>query len=332
MIADDPLPSASVAPTGSDAVSVVVVSFNSERYLERSLGWAANRGYEVVLVDSASTDGSVALVRQTFPNVRVIELDRNIGYGAANNVGIESATRPFVLVVNPDAWPIGDAVGHLLRAAEERPRAGIVGPRLVDEGGERQLSIRGFPTLWRLATEFFFLRWFAPWSRALNAFYGAGVDPTRRAEVDWLMGAAILVRRDALDAVGVFDGAFFMYSEEVDLAYRMRRDGWTTLYEPAATFVHVGGASTRLRPSAYYRELIRSHVRFFAKHHGRLAAQRARRLLFASMRLRALIFRGERGRIAVETAAWLRRHDVVSLLAPREPFDGADHPEADTPT
>jgi GT2 family glycosyltransferase len=331
MIADDQLP-APVASPGSDAVSVVVVSYESEQYLERSLEWAVERGYEVILVDSASTDGGVALVRHRFPAVQVIELDRNVGYGAANNVGIAATTCRFVLVLNPDAWPVGDAVARLLEAAEQTPRAGIVGPRLVDERGERQLSIRGFPTVWRLATEFLFLRWFAPWSRALNAFYGARVDPRKRAEVDWLMGAAILVRRSALDEVGAFDPAFFLYAEEVDLAYRMRREGWTTVYEPAATFVHVGGASTSRRPAEYYRELIRSHVRFLDKHRGRPVARRARRLMLLSMRLRARILRGERGRIAAQTAAWLEERNVNRLLAASPRYDDADHARRDTPT
>jgi len=309
-----------------DTVSVVIVTHDSERDLPRCLGPLIGLGSEIVVVDSRSTDGSVALVRREFPSVDVIELDRNVGYGGANNVGIAATSGRYVLVLNPDAWPVDDAVRRLVRAADELPRAAVVGPRLVGADGKRQLSIRGFPTLWRLATEFFFVRWFAPGSRALNAFYGAGVDPEARAEVEWLMGAAILLRREALDDVGLFDPAFFMYSDEVDLAYRLREAGWSVAYEPDATFVHLGGSSTSASPIEYYRELLRSHVRFMDKHRGRRAARRTRVLLLASMRVRSLVLPRDRRRIARAAAAWLGEHDVDSLL--RLPDDAQTAPSA----
>jgi len=296
------------------SVSVVVVSYNSGRHLERCLASVEGQGYEIVVVDNASEEGDVDLVRRRFPGVRVIELDRNIGYGAANNVGFDHTASDYVLVMNPDSAAVGEAVKRLVRVGEVSPSAAIVGPRLVRPDGTHEQSVRGFPTVWRLATEFLFLRWLAPRSRAFNAFYGAGAG-IEGGNVDWVMGAAMLVRRAAFDDVSGFDPSYFMYAEEVDLAYRLHRQGWDVLYEPSAVFVHVGGGSGGTRPGRLLCELLRSHIRFLHSHRGPVAARRGLWLLLASMRLRAVVLTGERRRAASEAAKWLSQHDVESLLA-----------------
>ena len=150
--------------------------------------------------------------------------------------------------------------------------------------------MRGEPTLWRLATEYLFIRKLAPRSRLLNPLYVGGFDHDEETEADWLYGPALLVRRDAVDAVGMFDEAFFMFSEEVDWMTRFRRAGWKVLFFPGAEVVHVGGAS---HGGQMYVENLRGHLRFFAKHDGPKAAERARVLLLWSLRLRALVLRRE---------------------------------------
>lgn len=311
-------------------VSVVVVSYNSERHLERCLEGVVGHGYEVVVVDNASRDGSVDLVRRRFPDVRVVQLDQNLGYGGANNVGFRVTSGRYVLVLNPDAWPLGKAIGRLVEAAEVSPWAGIVGPRLVSETGAQLESVRGFPTVWRLATEYLFLRWLAPRSRRLNAFYGAGMDTRKRGEVEWVVGAAMLLRREAVEEVEGFDTSFFMYDEEVDLAFRLRQRGWDVLYYPHAEFVHVGGGSTRQRPCEMYREQLRSHLRFLDKHHGRESAERGLRLLRNAMRLRTLVLWGQRRRLSADAARWLAEFDVEELVA-RLPPAATNAPATDAP-
>jgi N-acetylglucosaminyl-diphospho-decaprenol L-rhamnosyltransferase len=302
-------------------VSVVVATYNSADHVERCLEGVVGHGYEVVVVDNASEDGTVERVRRAFPEVEVVELEENVGYGAANNVGIDATSGRYVLVVNPDAWPLGRAIERMVEAADVSPWAAIVGPRLLTATGKHQRSFRGFPTVWRLATEYFFLRWLAPGSRLLNAFYGAGADPRKRGEVEWVVGAAMLLRREAIEEAERFDPSFFMYDEEVDLAYRLRQLGWEVLYYPHAEFVHLGGGSTRRRPREMYHEQLRSHVRFLDKHHGRAAAEHGRRMLLRAMRLRSAVLLGERGRISADAATWLASHDVEALLSgpPRLP-------------
>jgi GT2 family glycosyltransferase len=264
-------------------------------------------------VDHGSTDGTLELLRERFPDVRVVE-QKNKGLGGGSNAGMRVASGDYFLLLNSDAWAVGDAVERLVEFADTHPEAAVVGPRLSKPDGSLQRSVRGFPTLWRLATEYFFLRKLAPRSRALNAFYGAGFAYDRVLEAEFLMGACLFVRREAADTVGLFDEDFFMFSEETDWCYRFRQAGWKVLFYPGAEFVHVGGATTRRNWGPMFREQVRGHLRFLAKHRGGREAERARRLLLVSLRLRGLAFPGERRRTYHEAAGWLARTSLPELL------------------
>lgn len=307
-------------------LSIVVAAYNTRAYLERCLVELGD-SHEVIVVDAGSTDGSKALVRERFPRIRLLELEANPGYGGALNAGIAVASGELLILMNGDAWPLPGALERLVRAADSEPRAGILGPRLLNPNGTLQPSVRGFPTAWRLATEYLFLRWFAPKSRALNAFYGAGFDHRCRREAEFLVGAVLLVRRELLGQIGGFDEDFFMFNEEVDLCYRARAAGWTVLFRPDAEFVHVGGASTSEVWPSMYREQLRSHLRFLAKHHGRGEAERARRFLAAAMEFRAAVFgltrRPARRKLSQDAARWLRSGGVERLLDPASTRVGA---------
>jgi N-acetylglucosaminyl-diphospho-decaprenol L-rhamnosyltransferase len=289
-------------------VSVVVVSYNGLPWIERCL--ESVRGCEMIVVDHGSTDGTVELVRERFPEARLIE-QANVGMGAGNNSGMRAASGRYFLLLNSDAWVLGDAVELLAAHADEHPEAAVIGPKLLNQDGSLQRSVRGFPTIWRLATEYLFLRKLGPRTRALNAFYGAGFAHDESREVEWLFGACLLVRREATDAVGLFDESFFMFSEETDWCYRFHGAGWKVLFYPRAEVVHVGGAS---HGGTLYVENLRGHLRFFAKHHGLREAERARRLLLFGARLRGVLFRGERARGYREAARWLASGPAESLL------------------
>jgi N-acetylglucosaminyl-diphospho-decaprenol L-rhamnosyltransferase len=268
-------------------VSVVVVTWNALPWLEQCL--ESVRGREVVVVDHGSTDGTVAFVRERFPDVRVIEQE-NKGMGGGNNAGMRAVDGRYFFLLNSDAWVLGDALDQLVEFADAHPEAAVVGPKLLNTDGTLQRSVRGEPTLWRLATEYLFIRKLAPRSKRLNPLYRGDFDHDRVAEVDWLFGPALLVRREAADAVGLFDEDFFMFSEEVDWMTRFRRAGWTVVFFPDAEVVHVGGASHGGR---MYVENLRGHLRWFAKHRGVKDAERVRKLLLWSLRLRALVLRRE---------------------------------------
>ena len=292
----------------SDA-SVVVVTHNGLPWVEQAL--ESVRGTQTVVVDNGSSDGTVAFVRERFPEVEVVEQE-NRGLAAGWNAGVARTDGRYVLLLNSDAWLDDGALAALVAFADAHPDVAVVGPRLRNPDGSLQRSVRGFPTLWRLATEYLFLRKLAPRSRALNDFYGAGFAHDEERDADFLMGAVWLVRRAAIDDVGPADERFFLFSEEVDWAYRLRRAGWRSVFFPGAGATHVYGASHGGR---LFTEIQRGHLRFFAKHHGPAQAERVRRLLRASLALRGVLYRGERGRRYREAAAWLGSGSVDDLIA-----------------
>jgi GT2 family glycosyltransferase len=289
-------------------VSVVVVTYNALPLLERSM--ASVEGYETIVVDHGSTDGTVELVRERFPAARVIE-QANLGFGAGMNAGMRVATGDYFLLLNADAWVLDDAVERLVAFADVHTEAAVVGPKLLNPDGTLQRSVRGFPTVWRIATEYLFLRKLAPRSRLFNAFYGAGFDHESVREAEFLGGACLLVRREAFEATGGFDEDFFMMSEEVDWCFRFRQAGWKVLFYPGAEVVHVLSSSAN---PAMFRELVRGHLRFLSKHRGPEEAERARRLMLVALALRGLVFRGDRGRAYRDASRWLRSGRTPALL------------------
>ena len=291
-----------------DAACVVVTNDAlpwSERCLE------SVHGIETVVVDNGSTDGTPDVVRERFPDAKLVEAE-NRGLAAGWNRGIPETSAGHVLVLNADAWLVEDALARLVDAAGRHPRAAVIGPQLLNLDGTLQRSVRGFPTLWRLATEYLYLRKLAPRSRALNAFYGAGFDHASERAVEWVMGACMLVRRAAFDDVGPFDERYFLFSEEVDWMKRATDRGWSVLFTPDARCVHVGGAAHGGR---LFRENVRGHLRYLSLQGRPGEAERARRMLRAALLARGRLHRGERGRLYRDVADWLGSGDVEALLA-----------------
>ena len=290
-------------------VACVVVTYDALPWIEQCL--ASVEGIRTVVVDNGSSDGTVDVVRDRFPDVHVIE-SSNDGLAAGWNRGIAETASEHVLVLNADAWLVADALSKLVAAADRHPRAAAIGPKLLDPDGSLQRSVRGFPTAWRLATEYLFLRKLAPRSRAFNAFYGAGFDHESERVVEWVMGACFLLRRSAYEEVGPFDERFFLFSEEVDWMRRAADRGWSVVFTPEACCVHVSGAAHGGR---LFRENVRGHLRYLSLHGRPGEAERARRLLRASLLVRGRLYGGQRAVLYREVAAWLGSGDVDSLLA-----------------
>jgi GT2 family glycosyltransferase len=296
-----------MADAGS--VACVVVSFVALPWIARCLESVA--GLDTVVVDNASSDGTVGAVRERFPAVRIVEAE-NRGLAAGWNRGLAETSAEHVLVLNADAWLVDKALDALVAAAARHARAAVVGPRLLNPDGSLQRSVRGFPSAWRLATEYLYLRKLAPRSQALNAFYGAGFDHASEREVEWLMGSCMLLRRTAYDDVGPFDERYFLFSEEVDWMRRASDRGWSVVFTPEARCVHVGGASHGGR---LFRENVKGNLRYLSLHGRPGEAERARRMLRASLVVRGRLHRGDRGRLYRDAARWLGCGDVDALLA-----------------
>jgi N-acetylglucosaminyl-diphospho-decaprenol L-rhamnosyltransferase len=309
-------PSGVAAPGIVDAV---VVSYNTREYLARCLAELASG--RVIVVDSASTDGSVAVVRERFPDAEIVALETNRGFGAAANEGFEHVRGRYALLVNADAWPQSGALQRLLSAAERAPRSAVVAPRLLNEDGSPQRSVFGYPTnavslaSWMLAPGLvtgIFRCW-----QALQGLRRSR-KPVEMKAIEgnaFPAGAALLIRMTAFEEAGGFDESFFMYSEETDLCQRLRRLGWEISFAADATFVHVGAASTSQAPEANEREQVRSYLRFLAKHNDMAEAKRAHGLLLWAFRLRSLSFLGIARQRARSNATWLGSTDLETLLS-----------------
>jgi teichuronic acid biosynthesis glycosyltransferase TuaH len=271
---------------GPASVSVVIVSHNTRDLLERCLLDVRSQtgvAVQTIVVDNASTDGSVELVREQFPEVELVALDENVGFARANTIAFERCRAEFTLLLNSDAFLAQGALCELVAVARRHPRAGAVGPRLHYPDGRLQRSAWPFPQAGRLLLEAFGLH--RPLRRlGLIEDLGTwGHDEERT--VDFLIGACLLLRSDALQEVGGFDESFWLYAEEADLQRRLASCGWQVLFTPAAATTHVGSASSDASV-VRMRHFYTGQMRFLTKHGSRLSWPVARLALLIGSLLR----------------------------------------------
>lgn len=245
----------------TDDVSAVVVSYNVRDLLLQCIASLRADGIRhIVVVDNASKDGSADAARLAGPDVEVVALDTNVGFGAGVNVGVARTHTPYVAILNPDLEVEPGATKALLDVLGREPDIAIAAPRIVTPDGKLYPSARTFPDMVDAAGHAFlhFVWRSNPFSRRYKM---ADWDHDSAADVDWVAGTHFVVRRTAWDAVGGFDEAFFMYLEDVDLCWRLQRAGWRTRYEPAAQVVHAIGRSTDQTPyrmiAVHHRSLLR---------------------------------------------------------------------------
>jgi GT2 family glycosyltransferase len=271
-------------------LSVIVVSWNTKSLTTaclRSLpDGAAALSWDVWVVDNASHDGSVAAIRDEFPAAHVIANTANVGFAAANNQGIRACAGRYLLLLNSDTVVAPGALAGLVAFADAHPRAGVIGPRLVNPDGSFQSGPTPFPSLW---TELLSVTGIG--RRLLYRGYPSrsAAASTRAQATDYVVGACMLARREAVDAVGGLDEGYFMYSEEPDWCWRMRTAGWETWYTPDQVVTHFGGQSTRQVREAMLVALYRSKVRFFRQHRGPWSAATLTALFMAVSRGRRLV-------------------------------------------
>lgn len=231
-------------------VSIIIVNWNVRDLLMACLQSVFDHTrlthgtFEVIVIDNASGDGSVAAVREHFPQVLCIANDDNLGFGRANNRAYELCSGKFVLLLNPDTLVLDNAIGRMTELLEARADVALVGPRLVYGDGRLQRWTAGrFPSVANAAYHYFGLNYFFGRFGPVSSFY-LNWDVDRDIEVDWVSGACMLLRRSAI-APRIFDPAYFMYGEDLDLCHRLKSQGQKVVYSPTSTIVHYHGCSTR---------------------------------------------------------------------------------------
>ena len=258
---------------GFPRLSIVIVSYNSRVDLEACLQSLTSSppaiDHEIVVVDNASGDGTPSYLRDRWPGIRLLESRTNVGFASANNLGIRQTFGELVLLLNPDTIVPPRAVDTLVHALEVSPAIAVVGPRIIDAQGRAELSFGGMISPLAELRQKVLVRGNdrgVVWMRTLVE------RMTRRArDVDWVSGACLLIRRRDLEAVGLLDERFFMYTEDVDLCARVRATGRRILFTPDAEIVHVRGRSVATARSATQSAYRRSHLAFYEKHHPRWA-------------------------------------------------------------
>jgi len=247
-------------------LSIIIVNFNTKDLLRNCLNSISKNtkgiDYEIIVVDNASNDGSVEMLKKEFPEVKLICNRENLGFARANNQGIKIAEGRNILFLNPDTWVLNNAISKMVNFIERHKDIGVVGSKLYkNEKREYHPSIRKFTK-----PIYIFLS-FLPLAKLFLSIYNKYfLNKNRIKIVDWLSGAALLVKRELLDKIGFFDENFFMYSEEEDLCYRAYKSGYKICYFPEAEIIHFKGKSTESRRIESCRYFWESKLYFFQKY------------------------------------------------------------------
>ena len=260
-------------------LSIVIVNWNTRDLLAQCLesiqAYPPGVPYEVWVVDNASADGSAAMVRARFPWVYLIQNEQNVGFAVANNQAIRGSRGRNVVLLNSDTRVRPGALGALVAFVQAHPRAGAVGARILNGDGSLQPSCHPMLAPGREFWRLLFLE--GIWPRATYPMQRWDLETPRQVEA--IKGACLLLRREALDQVGLLDEGYFMYTEEVDLCYRLARAGWELWWVPQAEVVHHQAQSSRQAAERMYLQLYRSKVLFYRKFGGPRRAERFKRLL-----------------------------------------------------
>jgi N-acetylglucosaminyl-diphospho-decaprenol L-rhamnosyltransferase len=284
-----------VAPVAPD-LAVVIVNYNAGHYLRRALRStfesAGDALLEVVVVDNASEDSSGQAVA-SYPEVTLIQNERNVGFATAVNQGIRATTAPFVLLLNPDAEILSGTLAGFLKLARDHPRAGAIGPLVRDPDGGIYPSARKIPSVVEGLVHSF-LGPFRPDNRYSRAYTMADWDHHSERPVEWVSGSCMLLRREALDQVGLMDQAYFFAVEDVDLCTRLRMAGWEVLFSPELEVLHQVGIS-RGRSKWITLEHSKSIYRYFVKFESPGWRAALRPFVWLALRARATLVSWRRG-------------------------------------
>jgi N-acetylglucosaminyl-diphospho-decaprenol L-rhamnosyltransferase len=272
-------------------LSIIIVNWNTCDLLVQCLDSvfhsSPESGLEVIVVDNASDDDSVATVSGKFPSVKLIQNQENLGFARANNLAIPACQGEYILLLNSDTVVPTGALSMMIDTLDVHPKVGAVGPKLTNLDGSFQASYANFPSL---SSEFLLVTGLSRW---VIGKYAPSPDPMPGEEprpVDWVAGAALMVRKLAIDQIGLMNESYFFYSEETEWCWRLWKARWEVWYLPQVEITHLGGGSSRLRALESYKNLYASKIRFFSDVYGFQDARRLQVLLLATGAFKVLLW------------------------------------------
>jgi len=296
-----PVPHQNPARQCAVDLSIVIVSYNTRDLLDACLGSVLQDmgeevqeaqdtppRLEVIVVDNGSSDGSVEMVRSSYPHVRLLEMGRNTGFARGSNEGIRVSTGRYIMLLNSDTVVQRHALSHIITFLDEHPEWAAAGPRLLNRDGTVQLSCFAFPTVWDIICESLWLMQIFPHFAVFNHLGLGGFDHATTREVDWVSGACLVVRRSVVERVGLLDEGYFMYGEELDWCRRIKQAGLRIVFFPGAEVVHYGRSSSESMRVRIGRLAMSGRLCYFEKYHGARAVCAVRVMTVVGLLLRLL--------------------------------------------
>jgi GT2 family glycosyltransferase len=226
--------------------------------------------YEIIVVDNGSTDGSAETVEKEFPQVKLIRNRENLGFAKANNIGIRKSTGRYVCLVNSDVIVLENCINGLIKFIDNNPSVGIAGPRVLNPDHSLQVSCRHLPSIWNNLCQVVGLNYVFPKSALFSEPSMKYWAHDTERKIDVLSGCFWMVRRAALEQVGLLDEEFFFYGEDIDWCRRFHKADWDVMFYPGTQAIHFGGASSANAPIRFYLEMQKADLQYWRKHHGKL--------------------------------------------------------------
>lgn len=248
-------------------VSVIIVSWNAKKHLVDCLNSLGN-GREIIVVDNGSSEGSPEVVEKEFPQVKLIRNAENLGFARANNIGIRASTGRYVCLINSDVVVLNDCIESLVKFMDSNSPVGMAGPRILNPDRTLQVSCRHFPSIWNNLCQALGLNYVFPKSAFFSEPFMKYWAHDEIRKVDVLSGCFLMIRREAIDEVGLLDENFFIYGEDIDWCRRFHKSGWDVMLYPEAQAIHIGGASSSNAPIRFYLETQKADLQYWRKHHG----------------------------------------------------------------
>ena len=255
-------------------ISVIIINWNTRELLRSCLNSVQTDSQmmaEIIVVDNGSADGSQEMIREEYPEVVLIENKKNLGFARANNVGIKRMSRKYACLVNSDVVILQGCMAALVHYMNENKEVGVVGPKVLWPNMTVQDSCRKYPTLWNNLCESMRLNMLFPKSDIFSSEHMMYFEHDRLMEVDGIVGCFMMIRKDVLDRVGLFDEQYFIYSEEIDLCKRIKEHGWRIIFNPEGEIIHYGRGSSSKEPLAFALEQQKSKIQYWKKHYSKLS-------------------------------------------------------------
>ena len=253
--------------------SFIVISWNAVHHLRHCLASLTagipSDDCEIIVVDNASSDGSREMVTSEFPSARLIRLDDNYGFAKASNAGFRQSSGRYCFLVNSDTTVTSPSLKQMFDYMDEHPEIGLLGPAIIGPDGTKQRSCMEFPSLWNTFCRTFALDSLFPGSKIFGGHLMTYWPHDEIKCVQIINGCFWMLRREAIEQVGLLDETFFIYGEDMDWCKRFHQDGWKVVYFPSAEVVHYGGASSANAPVRFFIEKWKANIIYWNKYHGR---------------------------------------------------------------